>query len=116
MKRLAVGVVVVVLLALGAGMFANLGTTVAGPVAHHPATSKPKLQPRPTAMAATPSTATPHALAPAARHTFNHRPATTRSATTRSATTVQIVDPASVSLPAVGPRLPLNPHTAAAGA
>ena len=56
MKRLAVGVVVVVLLALGAGMFANLGTTMAGPVAHHPATSKPKLRPRPTAMAATPRT------------------------------------------------------------
>ena len=111
MKRLAVGVVVVVLLALGAGMFANLGTTVAGPVAHHPATSKPKLRPGPARMAATPSTATPHALAPAARHTLNHRPATTRSATT-----VQIVDPASVSLPAVGPVLLLNPNTAASGA
>src|SRR5205085_11835001 len=105
MKRLAMGVVVVALLALGAGMFADLGTAVAGPVARHPAVSRPKLRPSPTAMAATPSPATPHARVPAARHTLNHRPATTRSATT-----VQIVDPASVSLPAVGPVLLLNPN------
>src|SRR5437660_298822 len=103
MKRLAVGVVVVVLLALGAGMFANLGTTMAGPVAHHPAASKPKPRPRPTAMAATPSAATPHALVSAAHHPVKHRPAAP----------VQIVDPSSVTLPPVGPVLLLNPNTAA---
>src|SRR5437870_2480700 len=110
MKRLAVGVVVVVLLALGAGMFANLGTTVAGPVAHHPAVSRPKLRPRRATMAATPSTATPstatpHALAPAAHRVVRRRPAAT----------VQVVDPSSVTLPPVGPVLLLNPNTAAPG-
>jgi hypothetical protein len=100
MKRLAMGVVVVALLALGTGMFANLGTTVAGPVAHHPAASRPQLRPSRTAMAATPSPATPHARVPAAHHGLSQRPARSqRPATTRSATTVQIVDPSSVTLP-----------------
>src|SRR5438105_599311 len=112
MKRLAVGGVVVVLLALGAGMFANLGTAMPVPVAHHLATAKPKVRPRPATLAvargtatlaAARGTATPHALVPAAHHAVRHRPAAT----------VQIVDPSSVTLPPVGPVLLLNPNTAA---
>src|SRR5437879_4586537 len=135
MKRLIYGVAVIALLAVGAGLLANLGgaqvashaatagyprsgppghtprrpeavSTPQVPWAHQPAGGTAAPRAHRRVTAAPHSTATRHTPVLAALHAVRHVPADT----------VAVVDPASVALPPTGSLLLLNPNTAAPGA
>jgi hypothetical protein len=136
MKRLAWGVVVVAVLAVGAGALANLGAPqLAGHTAtaaqsaaagHSPLAVRFPLAVRPTRAASAQRQATgmpaprPHRIVTTAayRAATRHAPVLDmrRMVGHVAAATVQVVDPATVSLPPTGPVLLLNPNTAAPGA
>src|SRR5919198_4210116 len=133
MRRLVIGVIVLVLLAGGAGLLANVGGPQAasnaateGQGTRVPGTfgalrqtrAAPKVPVRRTA------TPVPDMRATAARHSAasqqtavaaasQRRPAAQHQGRHVPAATLRVVDPASVNLPPTGPLLLLNPNTAA---
>lgn len=106
MKRLAVVVVVVALLAIGVAVLANPGTGTPQVTSRVPSAGSAPRQIRPGAIAATRDTAPPRRAGHAGRRSDSHH----------AAPPVQVVDPSSVTLPPVGPVLLLNPNQAAPGA
>ena len=129
MKKIILGTIVIVALAVGAGLLANGGAPhPAGHAAaerlHRPRATPTEQVPRVHRPRATPhprttATALPDRRLAALHHVGAHRAPVSplhRTVRRKPVATVTVVDPASVKLPSPGPVLLLNPNSAAPGA